>query len=466
MIGSGEEWRAIEGGAQGYQAVSGDITVARAKATIDRIRKRDVVLCVVDRSGRQLANIPVEIVQQRGAFEFGDQLWNLDTMFRFGEHNYDRATTWMRRFGEVFNAANALCYWTERPRNDGAKSEEVQGDQRLDGFAWCVDWARAQGMSVKGHPLFWSIPKAVPDWIQRYPYETQMKFLEVRVRNMVARFKGKVTTWDAVNEPMWEPAFKNLASRNWPHLDPVDEIADTIESVLRWAREEDPDARYVVNDYGMEKDERAPVTADGTSVTAALQRKRFLQLLSELAARGAAPDAVGLQSHTGGWLDHQTQTAVYDEMATSGLPIHITEFWADTMALEKERRLSQTEIDEIQAEYVANYLTCAFGHEAVNSFFFWGFMDQAIRWHERSSHEIKPMFARVRGLLQEEWLTREKARTDAAGQVHFRGFCGHYSLRATHQSGNVHGVSFTVPVQRAAGECSLVIELPPHFHSA
>jgi endo-1,4-beta-xylanase len=342
----------------------------------------------------------------------------------------------------------------------------MQGDQRLDGFAWCVDWARAHGMAVKGHPLFWSIPKAVPDWVQRYPYETQMKFLEVRIRNLVARFKGKVTIWDAINEPMWEPAFKNLTARNWPHLDPIEDIANYIEPVLRWAREEDPDALYVVNDYGMEKDNNPPVAADGTTVTAALQRTRFLELMRELAARGAAPDALGLQSHTGGWLDHETQTAVYDEMATSGLPIHITEFWADTDALEKERRLPQSEIDELQAQYVADYLTCAFGHEAVESFFFWGFMGQAIRWHEHSSHEVKPLFNRVRQLLREEWMTRETLVTDSAGTVRFRGFCGKYSLRATHQSGSVHGSSFAVPVQRVAGECPLVIELPPHFRAA
>ena len=48
-------------------------------------------------------------------------------------------------------------------------------------------------MQVKGHPLFWSIPKCVPDWVLKYDYATRMKFAEVRVRNLVAAQRGQIT---------------------------------------------------------------------------------------------------------------------------------------------------------------------------------------------------------------------------------------------------------------------------------
>jgi hypothetical protein len=35
--------------------------------------------------GEPLAHLPVEIVHKRHAFCFGDNLWKLDTMYRFGE---------------------------------------------------------------------------------------------------------------------------------------------------------------------------------------------------------------------------------------------------------------------------------------------------------------------------------------------------------------------------------------------
>lgn len=447
LHGTGEEWRAMDDGALNYKRAPGsDLVVSSAKANIAKLRMREVELRLVDRAGKPAANVAVEAVQTRNAFCFGDQLWGMDRMYRFGEGENDRAFYLKKRFADALNAANALCYWTERPRNDGSKTEDIQGRPRIEYFEKCVDWALSAGLTVKGHPLFWSIDKCVPDWVKRYDYATQMKFAEVRVRNLVARFKGKIKLWDAVNEPMWEPAFKNLSKRNWPHLDPLPDIADYIEQVLRWCREEDPDAIYTVNDYGMEEDKKDHTlrAADGSAVTAARQRQRFLGMLKILSDRGVPPDAVGLQSHTGGWLDHPTQVAVYDEMATSGLPVHITEFWANTGELEREGRLPKDEILALQADYVADYLTVAYGHPAVEAFFFWGFMN-SVQWRDdSSSHELTPMYHRVLDLIKHQWMTHEKLTTNGDGVVRFRGFHGDYALRYPLSKGVTRGLTFSV----------------------
>lgn len=445
LQGTGEEWKAMAE-AQGLYKPD-DALIARARADIERIRKRDVDLRILTRDGRPLADTPVEIVHMRGAFPWGDQLWALDRMVRCGEADGDTGRYWKRLFADLLNAANALCYWTERDVNDGPKIEDLQGDPQMRGFAACVDWAAAEGLHVKGHPLFWSIQKCVPEWVKRYDYETQMKFAEVRVRNLVARFKGKVRLWDAVNEPMWEPAFKNLPRRNWPHLDPIPDIADYIEQVLTWCRQEDPDATFLVNDYGMEQTKgeegKGPVAADGTVVTAALQRKRFLALIRELQERGTPPDAIGLQWHTGGWLDHAAQQAVYDEMAGAGLPIHVTEFWAHTGHL-KDKGLPEDLVQEMQAEYVLNHLTCAFAHPAVEGFFCWGMFNSVVKWNQHSSHSPTPLFHRLKDLLKGQWMTRLALRTSGDGRVRFRGFYGDYVLRYPLSAEAQSGVRFTL----------------------
>lgn len=301
-----------------------------------------------------------------------------------------------------------------------------RSEPRLENFAYCVDWAKTAGLTVKGHPLFWSIPKAVPEWVKRYDYATQMKFLEVRVRNLVARFRGRVSIWDAVNESLWEPAFRNLPNRDWPHLEVIHEIADYIEPVIRWAREEDPDACYVLNDYGLEKDDprSVPVASDGTKVTAQLQRKRMLELLKVLCDRGAAPGAIGLQSHTGGWLDPAEQVRVYDELAASGLPIHITEFGTGGVA---RPGISPQESEKAVDDYIINAMTCAFGHSSVEAFFLWGM--GGVRWHDRSCNEAQPLYYRVRDLLRKEWMTESSLATGEDGRIRFSGFVGDYVLR-------------------------------------
>ena len=449
LQGTGEEWRAMDDTTGLYKP--DDARIAAAKQSIEKIRKRDVELRLVGTDGKPLADMPVEIVQTRSSFPWGDQLWGLDRLYRFGQADTDKGKYMKRMHAGLLNAANALCYWTERDKNDGPKSEDIQGDPQYDGFAYCVDWINSEQMIAKGHPLFWSIQKCVPEWVKRYDYDTQMKFAEVRVRNLVARFRGKVKIWDAVNEPMWEPAFKNLPQRNWPHIDPIPEIADYIQQVLTWCRDEDPDATFLVNDYGMEAnkgDDKPKIGNDGSQVTAASQRKRYLALMRELQQRGTPPDAIGLQAHTGGWLSHDVQAAVYDEMATAGIPLHITEFWAHTRHL-RQKGIPEEQISHVQAEYVTNYMTVAFGHPAIGGFFFWGMMGDAVKWGEHSSHEPTVLYERMAKLLREEWMTRLTLRTDSQGKVRFRGFLGDYSARYALSPKATRGAKFSVAPEDA-----------------
>jgi len=424
----GEEWRDME--------VAGvyepdDRALAAARRNIERIRQRDVTLRLVDRAGEPLVDLPVKIELGRHDFPFGDNLWKLDMMHRDGLWDTPAAAAHRQRFAEVFNAANALCYWTERPRNHAPKTEDQQGNVQYEHFARCVEWARGEGMVVKGHPLFWSIPKCIPDWLKRYDYDTQMKFVEVRVRSLVARFRDKVTLWDAVNEALWEPAFRNLPDRHWPHIEPTEAMVEYIAPVLRWAREESPAATLTVNDYGLEPGRRKDLCAkDGTVVTDALQRQRFVALANALREAGAPADALGLQAHTSGFLGGSQWHGIWDEMSAAATPLHITEFWVPRdIAIDDE-----DEREAMKAAYACDVLTLAFGHPAIEAFFFWGFMGQSIRWDRRGSggsnsgHDLLPMFEAVRGLIHDEWATCVKAKTDAQGVVEFRGFTGDYTV--------------------------------------
>jgi len=201
--------------------------------SIRKIRMREVEIQLLDHLGNPLKNKSVEIMQTKHSFLFGDCNPEMDSLFRMGPAATERLDVYRKVFAETLNAVNSTCYWTERPRNNMAKTEAYQGEIKLDGFADTVNWGNANGLTVKGHPLFWTVPKAVPDWMSKYDYPTQLKFLEVRLRDLVGRFKGKVKLWDAVNEMLWEPALKNLADRNWPHLETLDNMAEYIPVVLR-----------------------------------------------------------------------------------------------------------------------------------------------------------------------------------------------------------------------------------------
>lgn len=424
----GEEWRSLEQRAEIFDPRTWASELQAAHERIERHRQSDCVLVLHDAAGRPLKNTAVRIEQVRSSFPVGDQLWGLDALVRDGKAGSDRVRYQQKRFAELFNAANCLFYWTERERNDASKTEDFQGEPRLDNVAWQVDFANANGLIAKGHPVLWSIPKAWPGWLARYPVETQMKFAEVRTRSLLARFRGKIRMYDVVNEPMWEPVPANLPRRHWPHIEPIEHIADFCCQAIQWCREEDPDAQLLINDYGMEQDTgQRPLGSDGQPVTAARQRERYIALIAEMKRRGLAPDAVGLQSHTGGWLTPAQQLGIYQQFAQTGLPVHITEFWVHEQDVDPNAKLDPQERSALCAAYAAHYLTLAFSSPHVEAFFFWG--AKVLHWRDAlSGHELTPTWHALNELLNVKWKTRLLATTDAHGTVRFRGFHGGYRL--------------------------------------
>lgn len=427
----------------------GSRSEASANNDIYRNRMRQVSIRLIDAKGKPLPHQMVEIKQLKHAFLFGDCNPGMDSMYRQGSATAGKLKIYRKVFASVFNAVNATCYWTERPRNNMAKTEEFQGEQFLDGFNDTVDWGLANGLTVKGHPLFWTVPKAIPEWMLKYDYPTQLKFLEVRLRSIVGRYQGRVSLWDAVNEMLWEPALKNLANRTWPYTETLDNMCEYIALVLRICREEDPDATFLINDYGLERDHNQAkqlISNDndpraieknklfdqhGKEVTALRQRQRYLELIKRLADMGFPPAAIGMQGHSGA-VSTEEQHALYDQMAEAGLPLHITEFWAHEEDFGDEfRKFDDEEKQERIAAYVVQYLKNAFAHPSIDSFFFWGFMGMATKWKEGNSpvYEELPVLNAVRNLIHKEWNTTEKLTTNGDGIISFRAFYGDYSLR-------------------------------------
>ena len=439
--------------------------ISNAKANIPKVRQRDAVIQLLDKEGSPLNNREVEIFQKSHQFLFGDNNWKMSAMVRNGMGDSDRLSYFRKRFTEVLNSLNTTVYWTERPRNDAAKSEDFQGDIQWDDFDESVNWALSQGLTVKGHPMYWTVPKAIPDWLAKYPYETHMKFVEVRIRNLAARYRNRVKIWDTVNEMLWEPHPKNLSKRQWPYLETMDNMVDYISKVISWGREEDPDALFAINDYGVSVTKNDNLkTAEGVKVTTALQRKRYIELIQKLGEAGACPNLMGIQCHTG-WLTPVEQIAFYDEMSSAGIPLTVTEFWANindlkdasTGALESEEwrslgntrkyeNMSNEELEEIRDQYVLNYLTCAFSYSNIHSFYFWGFMGMGVKISNEfnSSHEILPIFQKVHDLIHKEWKTKLTLKSDENGKISFRGFCGNYSLGLKPSGGPLIGYTFDI----------------------
>ncbi|GJN30615.1 hypothetical protein PR202_gb18936 [Eleusine coracana subsp. coracana] len=61
-------------------------------------------------------------------------------------------------------------------------------------------FARAHGVAVRGHNVFWDQPSQQPAWVQSLPYPQLLAAASRRIRSVVSRYAGQVIGWDVVNE--------------------------------------------------------------------------------------------------------------------------------------------------------------------------------------------------------------------------------------------------------------------------
>ena len=127
------------------------------------------------------------------------------------------------------------------------------------------------------------------------------------IHTVAGRYKGKVRVWDVVNEALADGNGTNVL-RNSLWLEIVG--PDFIAKAFQFANEADPDAVLRYNDYGLENPAK---------------RKRLISLIKELQAQKVPVHAIGSQAHVNVSTSFETMDQSLTEMATLGLPIHITE---------------------------------------------------------------------------------------------------------------------------------------------
>lgn len=417
----GEEWRLIHDLDRAeFAALPSDAEVlAEARRGIEQHRKAALALRLTDAAGRPLAGQRVRIVQTRHHTVFGCCVGSTAARVAASPAEAARA----QHFLALFNGTHAKCYWDEKWHQP---IEKHQGRREMHEFLAELDWGCANGLAVRGHPLVWTVDKAVPQWMRRYGYDQQLRFLEHHVRSLIAAAGKRIRTWDLVNEMLWEPSLRHLPQRDWPHLEAIEEMADYIAPATRWAREEDPEACYCLNDYGLEVT-YTPLKG----VTAAQQRRRFVDLVQALRARGAAPGAIGTQAHIGKWFPMAVVARTFSDLARAGVPIHVSEFWGELRDHPSPEGRSAEQLEDDRAAYLAAYYTVAFGTPQVEQISYWG--DEA--FFARGGWVTTRSYAVLHDLIRKQWWTDTEATADSDGVLKARVFHGDHVLLWTAADG-------------------------------
>ena len=188
------------------------------------------------------------------------------------------------------------------------KWSPIQGTPGVFDFAGAdriVAFAEAHGMRVKGHALVWH--GSTPAWVAALSPPELRIAVEDHIRTVAGRYRGRLWAWDVVNEAI-DDAQPGLRSTVFSRGLGADYVAEA----FRLARQADPEAQLVYNDYGGE----------------GLGRKSndVYVLVRDLRQRGLV-DGVGLQMH----LSAASFPAVADiraniqRLADLGLRVNISE---------------------------------------------------------------------------------------------------------------------------------------------
>lgn len=255
-----------------------------------------------------------------------------------------------------------------------------------------ASFASNHKLLLRGHTLVWHL--SLPNWFEEtVNRQNAERFLVNHIETVAGRYKGKMHSWDVVNEAIEVSDDRPNGLRNTPWFNFLGE--DYLALAFQVAAEADPNALLVYNDYGLEYDTREHDA----------KRTAILKLLERLKAKGTPIHAFGMQSHLQGdetRLNPSKLKTFLKEIASFGLKIIVTELDVEDSQLPADIIVR----DRIVAAAYEDYLNVVLDEPAVIAVLTWGLSDQ-YTW--LSEFKPRPDGLPVRSLPLDTNLSRKLA---------------------------------------------------------
>ena len=355
---------------------------------------------------------------KRHDFDFGCNIFMLD-QYDTAEENKRYLDKWKK----LFNTGVVPLYWegTEPEKglyryndNNGIDMYRRPNARRV------VDYCKENGITPKGHPLFWHefIPKWVPtEWNELFP------LVEKRFSEISELFAEDIPVFDVLNEPsrIWDMTFEH-ASDGYKMVAPPEGY---VEQILELGRKYFPGNKLVLND----------------AVSASFCDFRgiyggYYQLHKRLQGEGYKVDKVGLQCHT--YDGDMFKNVFVADRLNSLLDIYGS-ICNDVVI--SEISIPSNIGEEVQAEAVEMMYKVAFSNPHTSGIFWWNLDDNGITTFKNRDAlgENLPSAGLIRNgkekesyrvldrLINKEWHTEGSALT-SNGILEFEGFYGTYEI--------------------------------------
>ncbi|KAK7280255.1 hypothetical protein RJT34_25317 [Clitoria ternatea] len=212
-------------------------------------------------------------------------------------------------------------------------TEKEQGQENYTIADAMLKFAKCNGISVRGHNIFWDNIKHQPEWVKSLSPEELSEAASRRIKSVVSRYRGELIAWDVMNENLHFHFYEDNFGEN------------ASSQAYARAYELDPSPNMFMNEFNtieFSGDEKAsPVK----------YIKKLKEILSYPGTDGMSA-AIGLQGHfASGQPNIAYMRSGLDLLATTRLPIWLTE-------------VSVARYPN-QAEYLEEVLREAYSHPAV-----------------------------------------------------------------------------------------------------
>ncbi len=270
--------------------------------------------------------------------------------------------------------------------------ERVRGKLNFAEADRLASFGVANDAKLRGHTLIWH--QQVPNWVEAALSEGKFEdVVKKHVREVVGHYKGRVHSWDVVNEAIDPSAGRPDGLRQTPFLRALG--PQYLDIAFQAAHESDPDALLVYNEFGLEQ----------TVPNADRKRAAVLRMLAGMKARGVPVQALGIQAHLriGRPFNEKGFAGFIGDVAEMGLKILVTELDVNDQDYQSGDIAAR---DKACADLVGTFLNVILSRNDCVAVLTWGLADMT-SWLNRPNTERRKDGLAKRPLPLDDQLNRK-----------------------------------------------------------
>ncbi len=365
---------------------------------IEKYRKNNMVINVVDKDGKPVEGAEVDAKMTRHEFLWGINL----SHYAIGPENI--VTDCGYYFPGMLEEIKEELGMNFVVEGNAYKGMYINPKWVMDSYNWCID----NDMETRLHLLFWELEPTEISFIPEYRSNTwdKDKVSKDEIRKRIETQINKLATFGNTIDALQIDVINEFILR---HQNVVENVGyDETVRMFDMARQLLPGKKLYVTETGTGVGDP---TQDATIPFAA-----YLKYLREI---GCDFDGIGLQGHSGG--------ATYPQNIVKTLDM-VQEYADEISILEYDMSTDQS---ATRAPFTRDALIACYSHPKCVAFVCWqpmggGTPDNGILYDPDGTK--RPAYYEWQKLVNEEWMTHETLKSDKDGNATFRGHRGRYDI--------------------------------------